>query len=213
MNFKYFNADDSKEELKKHYKKLAIKHHPDKGGDTEIMAEVNAEYDKVLKYKDNPHSFEGNPFGGFSGRGSGNFDFDNFGGRADNDLKDLFDMMNDMMGDMGMGGRSRGFDPFGNDNPFGSYGNEDSDKSIYGAEIDFKSTMDLNSFKKKMSDFKKQVIGRAFNPFSGKDSSDVHFKVFVKQKKYHMFRKSDYSIKVEGSKKNLKYFQYLLNTL
>lgn len=44
---KYFNGITTIEELKKLYKKMAMLHHPDRGGTVEIMQEVNAEYDEV----------------------------------------------------------------------------------------------------------------------------------------------------------------------
>ena len=41
------------EELKAQYRKLAFQHHPDHGGDIDIMKAVNAEYDKLFpKLKD-----------------------------------------------------------------------------------------------------------------------------------------------------------------
>ena len=39
----------TQEELKKMYRKLAMKHHPDSGGDTETMKKVNAEYEELFK--------------------------------------------------------------------------------------------------------------------------------------------------------------------
>ncbi|UNW11145.1 hypothetical protein MOW14_14675 (plasmid) [Acinetobacter indicus] len=36
-------------ELKKAYQKLCFKHHPDRGGDTATMQQINAEYDHLLK--------------------------------------------------------------------------------------------------------------------------------------------------------------------
>ena len=42
---KHFRAGLSIEELKQEYRKLAKKHHPDLGGDTTTMQEINAEYD------------------------------------------------------------------------------------------------------------------------------------------------------------------------
>lgn len=47
--FKYFAGVETLEELKKLYKKLAMKHHPDMGGSTEVMQEINAEYDRAFK--------------------------------------------------------------------------------------------------------------------------------------------------------------------
>jgi curved DNA-binding protein CbpA len=43
----YFHNINSYEELKKRRKELALKYHPDNGGSTEIMQEINAEYDKL----------------------------------------------------------------------------------------------------------------------------------------------------------------------
>lgn len=45
---KYFNNITSFAELKKQYRTLAIQNHPDKGGDTKTMQEINAEYDKLF---------------------------------------------------------------------------------------------------------------------------------------------------------------------
>ena len=46
---KYFKDCTSKEECKKLYKKLAFMYHPDRGGDTEIMKAINAEFDYVIE--------------------------------------------------------------------------------------------------------------------------------------------------------------------
>ena len=53
-NYKYFKPEpETLEDLKAQYRKLAMKHHPDKGGDTETMKAVNAEYDDFFpKLKD-----------------------------------------------------------------------------------------------------------------------------------------------------------------
>ncbi|MEI7597532.1 MAG: J domain-containing protein [Bacteroidota bacterium] len=52
----YFSACRTLEEVKKHFKNLAFINHPDKGGSTERMQEINAEYESILK----------NPFFSFS---------------------------------------------------------------------------------------------------------------------------------------------------
>ena len=48
-NSKWFNNPKTLEELKKEYKKLAMKHHPDCGGSTVAMQEINAEYDRLFE--------------------------------------------------------------------------------------------------------------------------------------------------------------------
>ena len=44
---KYFIDCTTLDELKKEYRRLALKNHPDVGGDTKIMMEINAEYEKA----------------------------------------------------------------------------------------------------------------------------------------------------------------------
>lgn len=49
----YFEGISTLEEAKKRYRELAKEHHPDRGGDTETMKTINAQYDficaKILK--------------------------------------------------------------------------------------------------------------------------------------------------------------------
>ena len=44
----YFTNPKTLEELKKQYRELARKHHPDNGGDTEAMKAVNNEYSRLF---------------------------------------------------------------------------------------------------------------------------------------------------------------------
>lgn len=58
---KYFVNCKNLDELKKVYKHLAQKHHPDVGGDTRTMQEINAEYEarfEVLKRSQNEQAAE-----------------------------------------------------------------------------------------------------------------------------------------------------------
>lgn len=50
---RYFIRIETLEELKKQYRALAMKHHPDRGGDVEVMKLINEEYDRAFaKVKD-----------------------------------------------------------------------------------------------------------------------------------------------------------------
>ena len=77
----------SPDDIKKSYRKLASKHHPDKGGDTATFQKIEEAY-RILsdptqrQQYDNPMP-QGNPFAGFQGGGF------NFNG----DLNDLFGQM------------------------------------------------------------------------------------------------------------------------
>lgn len=47
---KYFTTAKTLDEAKTLYKKLALENHPDKGGDTLVMQEINAEFDEVFLF-------------------------------------------------------------------------------------------------------------------------------------------------------------------
>lgn len=49
MKIKWFQNIKTLDELRTMYRKLAVKHHPDKGGSTSDMQEINAEYDYLSK--------------------------------------------------------------------------------------------------------------------------------------------------------------------
>lgn len=46
---KWFKDINSLDELRKAYKKLVVKHHPDNGGSDEAIKSINAEYDIIFK--------------------------------------------------------------------------------------------------------------------------------------------------------------------
>ena len=85
----------SADELKKAFRRAAIEHHPDKGGDEAKFKEVNEAYEvlsnpeKRQRYDQFGHAgvggtgaSGGNPFGGFNGQNI-NFDFGDLGGFGD----------------------------------------------------------------------------------------------------------------------------------
>lgn len=102
----------SKDDIKKAFRKAAVEHHPDKGGDEAKFKEINEAYEvlsddkKKAAYDQFGHAagasqagggaggFNGDPFGGF-GTGAGgfnvDFDFSNMGGQGGN-LNDIFEM-------------------------------------------------------------------------------------------------------------------------
>lgn len=58
---KYFNNVKTLDELKAEYRRLALKYHPDLGGDTEAMKAINAEHDtlfEILKVEHNRRADE-----------------------------------------------------------------------------------------------------------------------------------------------------------
>jgi curved DNA-binding protein len=86
--------DASSDDIKKAYRRLAAKHHPDRGGSTEEFQRIEEAYrnlsDPDLRAQhDNPNPFGGNPGGGFNGF-PGSFSF-SFGG---NPFEDIFAQFN-----------------------------------------------------------------------------------------------------------------------
>lgn len=52
----YFINIKTLDELKAEYRRLAIKHHPDKGGDLETMKAINAEHDELFEVLKKQHN-------------------------------------------------------------------------------------------------------------------------------------------------------------
>ena len=53
---KYFTNCTTLDELKKEYRKLAMIHHPDHGGNPEIMKAINSEYKRTFETLKNQHN-------------------------------------------------------------------------------------------------------------------------------------------------------------
>src|SRR3954468_2317708 len=82
--------DASADEIKKAFRRAAVEHHPDRGGDETKFKEINEAYE-VLKDTDKRKRYDqfghagvggasGNPFAGFGGQGQNvNFDFGDLG--------------------------------------------------------------------------------------------------------------------------------------
>ena len=56
MSTKYFASFYTVEDVKKEYKRLAMANHPDRGGDTATMQEINAQYQARLSDLDGSKS-------------------------------------------------------------------------------------------------------------------------------------------------------------
>ena len=49
MKSKFFTDCRTLDEVKREYKRLALLHHPDRGGDTSTMQEINRQYEEIMK--------------------------------------------------------------------------------------------------------------------------------------------------------------------
>ncbi len=105
----------SQDEIKKAFRTLAHKHHPDKqGGDEEKFKEINAAYQVIGDEKKRAQydqygsgAFDGSAGGGGGGgQGFGGFDFSG-GGFQGAGFEDLGDIFGDLFGNQSRGGQSR----------------------------------------------------------------------------------------------------------
>lgn len=105
----------TQDDVKKAFRKLAMKHHPDKGGDEAVFKEITEAYSVLAddkrrrEYDSYGQTFAGGgPGAGFNG--AGGFDFSNFQGfqqgqNVEFDLGDLFEGFGDVFGGARGGGR------------------------------------------------------------------------------------------------------------
>lgn len=99
----------TQDDIKKAFRKLAQKHHPDKGGDEAKFKEITEAY-SILgdDRKRREYDSYGQTFAGGAGPGAGGFDFSGFqngAGGVEFDLSDLFGDLGDIFGARGGGGR------------------------------------------------------------------------------------------------------------
>ena len=104
------------DEIKKAFRRLARKHHPDAGGSEDRFKEVNEAYEvlsdpeKRKQYDEYGQYFGGNvpPGGGAGGPGPGGFGGFPGGGYQTVDMGDFGDLLGGMFGGGGFGGTTRG---------------------------------------------------------------------------------------------------------
>lgn len=115
----------SEDEIKKAYRKLAHKHHPDKkGGDEAKFKEINGAYQTLSdkqkrgQYDQFGQTFEGSGAGGaggFGGASGGGFNFDFGQGRAGGNAGGFEDLFSDLFSQTGFGGSTGSEEKIGSD--------------------------------------------------------------------------------------------------
>ena len=93
----------SEDEIKKAYRKLAAKHHPDKGGDTAKFQEIQSAYETLSDPQKRAQHDNPSPFSNFDNGNGTHFEF-HFGGGGPQDIFEQF--------------FRQGGHPFGGHNPF-----------------------------------------------------------------------------------------------
>jgi len=136
------SKDASADEIKKAFRRAAIEHHPDRGGDEAKFKEINEAYE-VLKDPSKRQRYDqfghagvggngGDPFSGFGGFGQGqnvNFDFGDLG---------LGDIFNSFFGGQAGGGRGR--QARGND--IETRVDITFEQAVFGTEVDLNLNLD-----------------------------------------------------------------------
>jgi curved DNA-binding protein CbpA len=56
-----FDDSQNPDKLKKAYRDLALKHHPDKGGNEEHFKKINAAHEFILEHSENIYNYEPAP--------------------------------------------------------------------------------------------------------------------------------------------------------
>jgi molecular chaperone DnaJ len=101
----------TKEDIKKAFRKLAQKHHPDKGGDEALFKTITEAYSTLSDDKKRrEYDSYGQTFAGGAGPGAGGFDFSGFQngqGGVEFDISDLFGEFGDIFGASRGRGRTR----------------------------------------------------------------------------------------------------------
>jgi curved DNA-binding protein len=83
----------TQQEIKQAYRKMAAKHHPDRGGSTEEFQKIEEAYRTLSDVEKRKQFDMPNPFGGAQGGGHPGFEF-NFGGAGFNPFEDIFKQFN-----------------------------------------------------------------------------------------------------------------------
>jgi molecular chaperone DnaJ len=113
------NKDASADEIKKAFRRAAVEHHPDRGGDEAKFKEVNEAYD-VLKDTDKRKRYDQFGHAGVGGNGGGNPFGGGYGGQSQN--------INFDFGDLGLGDIFSSF--------FGGGGQQNERRQVRGRDVE-----------------------------------------------------------------------------
>jgi molecular chaperone DnaJ len=133
--------DASADEIKKAFRRAAVEHHPDRGGDETKFKEINEAYE-VLKDTDKRKRYDQFGHAGIGGNGGGNPYGGGFGGQAQN--------INFDFGDLGLGDIFSSFFGGGQQNQHRQSRGRDVeatvditfDQAVFGTEVDVNLNLD-----------------------------------------------------------------------